>query len=215
MSKQHEFSFAAGAAGYTDKEWRALPPAEVAYQQWLHIEQPPETEVRGVYDEEALHLQFRVYEESPVMRHRQHGDPVYQDSCVEFFVQPLPARDSRYLNFELNAAGVLLLEIGENGGSKRKRILPEAASQFGIRTVLGLWNPECRRMYWELNLRIPFAFLKYWFPDFRAEPGAVMKGNFYKCGDLTPAPHYLSWSPVQSDTPNFHRSDSFGTLVFR
>ncbi|SFD97001.1 Carbohydrate-binding family 9 [Paenibacillus catalpae] len=212
MGKHHEFPYASNAAGFTDKEWGRLLPADVAYQQWLHVEQPPETEVRGGYDEEALHLQFRVYEEAPVMRHRQHGDPVYQDSCVEFFLQPLPAQDDRYLNFELNAAGMLLLEIGEQG-QKRKRILPEATSQFGIRTALGLWNPECRRMYWELNLRIPFAFIKYWFPDFKAESGTVMRGNFYKCGDLTPAPHYLSWSPVQSDTPNFHRSDSFGTLV--
>ncbi|MCM3631108.1 carbohydrate-binding family 9-like protein [Paenibacillus glycanilyticus] len=214
MSKYHEFPYAIHAAAFTDKEWRQLQPAEVGYQQWLQVEQPPETEVRGAYDEVALHLQFRVYEEAPIMRHRQHGDPVYQDSCVEFFLQPLPTRDERYLNFELNAAGVLLLEIGEPG-QKRKRILPEATSQFGIRTALGLWNPECRRMYWELNLRVPFAFLKYWFPDFKAEPGTVMKGNFYKCGDLTPAPHYLSWSPVQSDTPNFHRSDSFGTLVLK
>lgn len=214
MSKRYEILYAADAAGFADKEWRQLPRAEVNCQQWLSVEQPPETEVRGAYDEEALHLQFRVFEEAPVMRHRQHGDPVYQDSCVEFFLQPMPARESRYLNFELNAAGVLLLEIGEQG-QQRKRILPEAASQFGIRTALGLWNRECRRMHWELNLRIPFAFLKYWFPDFKAERGTVMRGNFYKCGDLTPAPHYMSWSPVQSDTPNFHLIDSFGTLVLK
>jgi hypothetical protein len=176
MSKHYEFLYAAGAASFTAKEWRQLPRAEVNRQQWLRVEQPPETEVRGAYDKEALHLQFRVFEEAPVMRQRQHGDPVYQDSCVEFFLQPMPAQELRYFNFELNAAGVLLLEIGEQG-PKRKRIMLEAISRFAIRTALGLWDPECRRMYWELHLRIPFAFIKCWFPDFKAERGTVIEGQ--------------------------------------
>ncbi|WP_025700605.1 carbohydrate-binding family 9-like protein [Paenibacillus forsythiae] len=46
-------------------------------------------------------------------RHKEHNAPVYTDSCVELFMQPLPGSDPRYLNFECNAGGALLLQIGE------------------------------------------------------------------------------------------------------
>lgn len=29
-------------------------------------------------------------------------------------------------------------------------------------------------------------------------------GNFYKCGDELPQPHFISWSPIGHPTPNFH-----------
>ncbi|GLX68632.1 carbohydrate-binding family 9-like protein [Paenibacillus glycanilyticus] len=209
-----QFPYCESAADLSKEQWRQLPPATVAYQQWSAVAQPPETEVRGVYDDHALYLQFQVFEVAPVIRHRQDGAPVYEDSCVEFFFQPLPAEDARYFNFELNAAGMLLLEIGEPGKERNRIAVANAGQRFGIRSEVGLWEPVGGRMYWELYLRIPFTFVQEWFPTFRAIPGTVMRGNFYKCGDLTPEPHYLSWSPVQSDVPNFHRPDSFGMIMF-
>ena len=44
--------------------------------------------------------------------------------------------------------------------------------------------------------------------------GTLLRGNCYKCGDLTDHPHYLSWSAINSETPNFHRSDDFGLFFF-
>ena len=38
--------------------------------------------------------------------HRTYGDPVYRDSCVEFFIQPKPGRG--YFNFEFNCGGAFL-----------------------------------------------------------------------------------------------------------
>ncbi|MBD2871696.1 carbohydrate-binding family 9-like protein [Paenibacillus arenilitoris] len=209
MNKHHEFPYDAAAAELSNEEWLRLPPVAVNNRQWLLLDRPPETEVRGVYDEEALYVQFRVFEESPVVRHKEDGAPVYEDSCVEFFVQPIPDKDSRYFNFELNAAGTLLLEVGEPRENRQKI----ADAPIGIRAEVGLRDPASGRIYWKLDLRIPFAFIRRSFPDFRAVPGAAMRGNFYKCGDRTPAPHYLSWAEVQSAVPDFHRSASFGTLT--
>ncbi|WP_373459677.1 carbohydrate-binding family 9-like protein [Paenibacillus harenae] len=31
--------------------------------------------------------------------------------------------------------------------------------------------------------------------------------------ERTPAPHYLSWLPIDTELPNHHRSDSFGALM--
>ena len=38
-------------------------------------------------------------------------------------------------------------------------------------------------------------------------------GNFYKCGDATLLPHYLSWSQIDTEQPDFHRPEFFGELL--
>ena len=54
--------------------------------------------------------------------------------------------------------------------------------------------------------------MKMYFPE--AQFIGEAAGNFYKCGDLTEIEHYLAWSPMTSEKPDFHRRQDFGTLVF-
>ena len=61
---------------------------------------------------------------------------------------------------------------------------------------------------------LSFSFLSFFFPDFRAESGAEMRANFYKCGDKTVTPHYLAWNPIHTPAPAFHRPQDFGRLIF-
>jgi hypothetical protein len=42
----------------------------------------------------------------------------------------------------------------------------------------------------------------------------TIRANFYKCGDSTAVPHYLSWSHIATETPDFHRPEFFGELYF-
>ena len=42
----------------------------------------------------------------------------------------------------------------------------------------------------------------------------VAKGNFYKCGDMLSKPHFLSWNPIDTPSPDFHVPASFGLLTF-
>jgi hypothetical protein len=67
---------------------------------------------------------------------------------------------------------------------------------------------------WEITYQIPYSFLRLFYPDFQAAPGKKMRANFYKCGDYTVQEHYLSWNPVESQIPDFHRPESFGQLIF-
>lgn len=39
-----------------------------------------------------------------------------------------------------------------------------------------------------------------------------MKANFYKCGDGLTVPHYLSWSPIVTEKPDFHRPEFFNQI---
>nr|WP_245363335.1 carbohydrate-binding family 9-like protein [Cohnella thailandensis] len=211
MTERYTLPYRPETEELSEEDWSRIPPLAIDRQQWLFPDHPPKTEVRAYYDNAFIRLRFRVFEESPTIRHLADHAPVYEDSCVEFFLQPLPGEDARYLNFELNAAGALLLEIGGEGEKRRK--VDADRGEFAIRSAVGLSDPASGRTYWELALRIPFAFLRRWYPDFRPDPDVVMRGNFYKCGDRTPVPHYLSWNPVSSERPNFHLLDNFGELV--
>jgi hypothetical protein len=61
---------------------------------------------------------------------------------------------------------------------------------------------------WSVALLVPFDLIGV---DPENLPPSL-KGNFYKCGDLTAHPHFLSWSPVLTKTPDFHRPEFFGEL---
>ena len=40
----------------------------------------------------------------------------------------------------------------------------------------------------------------------------TLRANFYKCGDNCDKTHFLSWSPIALEKPNFHCPDFFGEL---
>ena len=138
----------------------------------------------------------------------EHTGPIgmpCQDSCLEFFFSPVPG-DNRYLNFEFNPNCCLYLGIG-SGGHDLVRLLPGDTAIFHpqvLRTADG----------WNLTYEIPVSFIRRFFPQFTPAPGGTIRANFYKCGDLTPQPHFLAWNPVGCETPNFHCPEWFGQLTF-
>lgn len=200
------------------------PPREVStlnigVSPWPDYSQSPETEVRLWYSSRGIHVGFRVSEEQPRTACRNHNEPVYEDSCVEFFLQPCPGTDPRYLNFEMNAAGALLLQLGTCRGDRRF-LDPAGFTSFAIAASDPQIEQQDQQQQepkpgWKVAYTIPFDWLGSLFPDFRPGPGWAMRGNFYKCGDRTAVPHYACWNPVTSATPDFHRSGDFGLLVLQ
>ena len=157
------------------------------------------------YDDEALYVRMWA-DEKDVRATYTPDDPdakCYEDSCLEFFLAPV-AGDARYMNFELNPNCAFCNEIGTQK-TDRERLHPAAdvLDATSSRTDGG----------WEITYRVPFDYLQSFYSDFIAEPGTQMRGNFYKCGNLTANKHYLVWNHVDSDKPNFHVPESFGTLV--
>ena len=65
---------------------------------------------------------------------------------------------------------------------------------------------------WTLTLAIPAAAL---FRDRPARRDGVRGAmNLYKCGDDLSCPHYLSWRPVGTPAPDFHRPEFFEPVFF-
>lgn len=137
-------------------------------------------------------------------------DPVNEDSCVEFFCK-LPDSDN-YMNFEFNC-------IGTCNASKRKsktesvvRYTLDELAQIKRYPSIGrrAFNEMEGMFEWELTVKIPFTLMGL---DPNNLPEKI-RGNFYKCADGTDSPHYVSWSPIKTEKPNFHCPEFFGELMF-
>lgn len=78
----------------------------------------------------------------------------------------------------------------------------------------GSLHAECARTAdgWDVTYELPFKLLRLFFPEFA--PSGTIRGNFYKCGDLTAQEHYLAWNRVDAECPDFHRPEYFGTMSF-
>ena len=65
---------------------------------------------------------------------------------------------------------------------------------------------------WGLDLLIPAAAL--WHNPGLDFKGLHARGNFYKCGDGLKVPHYVTWAPIATEKPDYHRPEFFGELFF-
>jgi hypothetical protein len=138
-------------------------------------------------------------------------EAVWEDSCVEFFVtnENSPNQGSvseesvHYRNFEFNALGYCLSANGNKW--QRDPLAPGEMNRIIRVPSLNRQDlPENGAEFnWELLVAIPLDLLGI-------QPGRAFRANFYKCGDLTRQPHFLSWKSINSDAPDFHLPQFFG-----
>lgn len=186
-------------------DWETIPSADIDTQQWLD---PVDITAHAqlCYSADALFVRMwaeeenirATYPKSDVLGH------TYEDSCLEFFIAPVSG-DGRYLNFEYNPNGCVCVQIGTGREDRIRMAFEEDIFEAA---------PRRTEDGWEITYRIPFSFLRTLYPDFKAETGMQIAGNFYKCGNLTEQKHYISWNPIASETPDFHRPEDFGVFVF-
>lgn len=182
-----------------------IPAADVVIYPWDTTGYTPRTEARIYCTNAALHVLFRAFETSVRATYTRPGDPVCRDSCVELFINPKPESDPRYVNIEINPLGTPLVKIGTSRVD-RENLSDEAAEFFGVTPLRGQSD-------WSVEYTIPKPFLERHYGPLSFAPGNKMIGNFYKCGDETPQPHFGCWNPVTGQVPDFHRPKDFGQLL--
>lgn len=138
-----------------------------------------------------------------------NNTPVSDDSCVQIYLQP-ESSDGRYWNFEFNCIGTV------NAACRTNRHNPTPLTDTEIATISRYAScgnrpfEEIEGLFtWNLLVAIPLELmgLKY-----EGKP-VTMKGNVYKCASGTSQPHFLSWAPVPTEKPDFHRPEFFATVI--
>jgi len=198
-------------ASALDRAFSELPPEPIACCNWAEkFPYAPGVVFRMFHTGAFLALRFDVAERYTAARIDRDNGEVWTDSCVEFFIAP--DRES-YYNFETNCIGRMLLgfkrpETGEEHAAPQtlgavRRIPTLPAAPFAEREGDNRWS---------MTLLIPpRALFGHRIDDWS---GLEARANLYKCGDKLSHPHFLSWRPIESERPDFHRPEFFDTLKF-
>lgn len=161
------------------------------------------------YSDNYIYVRFDVEGEGLKAVNTANLSPVAKDSCVEFFLK-VPQSDE-YWNFEFNCIGTV------NASHRVTRPNAIRLTDAQISTIKRHSSvgtepfEEIPGMHrWHLTIAIPFDLINGDNP----KPTHLL-ANFYKCADSTTHPHYLSWSQIDTDRPNFHTPQFFGKLVLK
>ncbi len=159
---------------------------------------------------EGIHAILWSFEDNLRCECMKRDDPVYTDSCLEFFIAPVEG-DKRYMNFEVNPKGVYLSQIGET--RENRRFIKELTDLEPI--IMPMSVEENGKTAWGYEIIIPCEFISALYgTDFKIGE-CTMKGNFYKCADSSVSPHYGAHFPVDSAALGFHNPNRFGEFIFR
>lgn len=179
---------------------------------WESFPYKPEVKFRIGHTGSEIWLVYYVKEDHILARQTAPNGPNHKDSCVEFFIDP--KGDGSYYNFEFNAIGATHLAYGPTLGQRNFLDPEQIESLIRTRSSLGKQPIDERGegLAWDLTVVIPTEILIDDQPEDLS--GLHMRANFYKCGDETDTPHFLSWNPIAFERPSFHQPAQFGRIVF-
>ena len=158
--------------------------------------------------EGSLVVDFRVSGLDLRAENKDDNGSQWEDSCVEFFVQDPDG--SVYYNFEINALGKILACIGPDRNHRTARPAEEMEAIARFASVNKVDVVKEGLQNWRVCIIIPFELIGI-DPE---NPPKSIRANFYKCGDNTAHPHFVSWAPINTPQPDFHRPEFFGELRF-
>ncbi len=187
-----------------------VPWHHISCQPWAAYPYKPDVRFRIAHTGWHILLHYHVEEEAVAALAADNGR-VWEDSCCEFFLQP--EGEGMYYNIECNCAGSLLIGSGL-GRNNRTLATQKTLHEVQRWSSLGAGQFHLRQQTepWQLSLIVPTTAL--FSHSISSLSGLRARGNFYKCGDLLPRPHFLSWHNIQLSTPNFHCPDFFSPILF-
>ncbi len=210
----------APSADWSAPVWQTAETLRVTHFPWEDSGHRPDVQARVLYDDQALHVHFRVEDQYVRAVAERFQDSVCLDSCVEFFVSPLPDSEA-YFNFEVNCGGTMLLHRCPSAseravGRTTENVRDDEGATIQIAHSLPkIVEPEiAEKTTWTLEYRVPFALFSSYFDCPVPSQGDQWRANFYKCGDATSHPHWGSWAPVGTERPNFHQPTYFQPILF-
>ena len=183
--------------------WDEIPKADIDIFKWAEGYEPRAFAQVALLKNRGMAIKMTAYESEPLAEKKNFNDPVYQDSCLEFFAMFDPD-GKKYINIEMNSIGAFLSTVREADGN--------------IVTIdnfieLPKIKTESDGEKWSVEIFLPFCDIEKMFPGAVLASGSVVKANFYKCGDNTAIPHYGMWNEIGGSKISYHQPEYFGKLI--
>jgi alpha-galactosidase len=161
-----------------------------------------ETQVRVLWSDKTLFLRFEcryrelfLFADADPSGRRDH---LWDRDVAEAFLQPNPAQEHYYREFEVSPNGMWIdLDIFPGGLSDLKS---------GTRHSAFL---DDKSHTWNAELAVPIDALTQQF-----DPTLIWRVNFYRVEGTKEPRAYLAWQPTHTPQPNFHVPSAFGRMRF-
>lgn len=188
-------------------DWDAVPGAKVNTYKWLECQEFDTTAKLVFVKDFGFVCKMTCKEANPFTTYTQINDPVYEDSCMEFFCN---YAGDEYVNIELNSVGAACMQIG-SARADRRTLSEILDKPIAITT-------EVKDDEWSVMSEMPIETLRVLYGDLIKDDlfvsGYTFSGNFYKTGGVsTGNEHYASWNEVGTEGPDFHQPAYFGKFV--
>lgn len=186
-----------------DIDFTDVPRAQIDCYKWSEGYAPKAFGQLIYIKNKGFALKMTAYEQAPKAVYTEYNQPVYEDSCLEFFVR-FNKDNPLYMNLEMNSNGAFLASV---------RV--ERKNKTNIHNLIDLpaIKADIFDEFWTVETFFTLEQIEAMFGKINLKKGYVFYGNFYKCGDKTAKPHYGMWSLIKTDKPDFHRPEYFGKLV--
>ncbi len=184
-------------------DWDIVPKANIDIFKWAEGYTPKAYAQVAILNGGGLLAKLTAFEENPLAEKKNFNDPVYEDSCLEFFAM-FDSEGKKYLNVEMNSIGAFLATVREANG--------EVVTIDNL-IDLPVVNTEKDDEKWSVEIFLSFEDIEKMFPNASIDSGSVIRANFYKCGDKTAIPHYGMWNEIGGDKISYHQPEYFGKLI--
>lgn len=195
---------------------RFSEPIAVAQNNWPEAyPYSPKVTVAVRHDGQTMTLRYNVTENYTKAEITESNGQVWTDSCVEFFIS---FDQNSYYNIETTCAGVELLGLQTKSEGSTKYDVSHASNEIiaAIKKT-GTYVGQCfsereGENSWQIDIEIPVS--SFYGHAIKSFDGLKARCNFYKCGDNLSHPHFLSWTKISFQKPNFHLPEFFGEIEF-
>lgn len=187
-----------------------LEKNQIAIAPWSEFPEKPTVLFSIAHDGRHLFIKYDVTETEVLARYKHINDPVYKDSCVEFFINF--GNEEPYYNLEFNRLGTCLGSYGEDRENRTSLPVERLKKIKHERTLRQVEINHEPAINWTLAVSVPIEV--FCFHSFDSIQYQNCRMNFYKCGDDLAHPHYLVWNSIEWPEPNFHLPQFFGKVEF-
>ena len=134
----------------TEEDWENANVAELSCAPWKDAVFPYTMQARLLHSDDKLFVNLITNEKHLRAVHNNRNDQVCEDSCMEFFIAP-DENDERYMNFEINPLGTLLLYVC----NERITMVPDTTDEsiFDIKSFI-------TKDSWQLTYQIPYSIFQ-------------------------------------------------------